>query len=267
MESVASLHRNVLQARPSFVGLDPNLCFIPQWCKYTEPGYHHFYVKEGDESMPAHRLVFALLVGELTSDDFVLHRCGVARCRNLYHLYAGGPTENRLDRLLHNDTRGQSGSNGLIFPSVHMPEPLVLSQQPSRIDRPFAGFSPDKCFFADWLPSTFDGYRQLCVSEYSGKLVGAHRKIYKLFVGPLDRYDIVSHTCGNELTCLNPYHMCITGEEDHRDFDAKHDKRCKINSAGFALIADKSRPIRNVARELGIHPQTARERRADARRS
>ncbi|MFC0167748.1 hypothetical protein ACFFKC_06610 [Pseudoduganella danionis] len=265
MWSSASLHQNVAAAVPTFVGFHPKLCFIPQW--HTSSGYGSIQVKEANKPMSAHRLVVALLVGEITSDDYVLHRCGVAACRNPYHLYVAGPTENYLDRLLHNDTRGQFGPHGLSFPSVHMPEPLALSQQPSRIAKPFAGFSPDKCFFADWLPSTFDGYRQFCASEYSGEFVGAHRKIYELFVGPHNRYGIVSHTCDNEHTCLNPYHLCLTGEEDHRDFDAKHDKRCKISAAGFALIADKSRPISTVARELNIHLQTARGHRANARRS
>lgn len=262
MESQASsLHSEV-----NFVGLHPELCYVALW--YDSHEYRPIQAKEANQMMHAHRMVVALLIGNLASGDMVLHRCGVADCINPYHLYVGGSAENRRDEALHKPTRGQTGPYSLTYPSVSMPQPLVLSQEISRITKSFAGFSPTKCFIADWLPSTSDGYRQLCASEFSGELVGAHRKIYKLFVGPIDRYEIVSHTCGNKHTCLNPYHMRITGrQKSHRDFDFEHDKRVKVSASGLELIADVSRSTTEVALELGIHPQTAYRIRADIKRS
>lgn len=250
----------------NFVGLHPDLCYVALWCDSKE--YRCILVKEANQTMHAHRLVAALLIGNVSSSDMVLHRCGVAGCINPHHLYLGGSVENRRDEVLHKPTRGKTGPYGQTYPSVSMPQPLVLSKEISRIPKSFTGFSPTQCFFADWLPSTPDGYRQLCASEFSGELVGAHRKIYEMFVGPLDRYDIVGHTCRNKHTCLNPYHMRIVGRHKFsRDFDAKHDKRVKVDARGIALIAEGLRSTSDLARELKIHPQTVYRLRADMVRS
>lgn len=267
MGSAASLRHSVAGVWPLFIGLHPELCYVVRGLDL--PKYRCIQVKEANQTMHAHRLVVALLIGKLApSGDMALHRCGVAHCINPYHLYVGGTAENSRDEAKHKPTRGQTGPNELTYPLVYMPEPLVLSQEISRITKSFAGFSPTKCFFADWLPSTSDGYRQLCASEFSGELVGAHRKIYELFIGPIGRYDIVSHTCGNKHTCLNPYHVRLSGQQkSHRDFDFKHDKRFKVDSLGIEIIGNASKSADEVAKILSIHRQTVYQHRAEMRRS
>lgn len=212
----------------SFVGLHRELCFVAAWPD-RKPGYWAIHAKELGMMVHAHRLVVMLLVGPLSRGDMVLHRCGNADCHNPNHMNPAGDAENRRDMLLHAATRGKQGPRSLEYQlsngKVLMPEPLILSCEPSRLAATFQGFSPGHCYCPDWLHPTYDGYLQLCESTYSGKLVGAHRKVYMLFNGPLNRYEIVSHRCGNK-RCLNPYHLVISGlHADRLEFDLKHDRR------------------------------------------
>lgn len=216
--------------------------------------------KEFNRQVGTHRLVVKLLIGTLKFNDMVLHRCGNSRCHNPYHLYVGGDAENLRDRILHREAREQLeplvAADGSGPSRVRTPPPLVLSAEVSRLDARFVGFTPDECFHADWLHPTFDGYRQLCETTHCGDVVGAHRKIYALFNGPLSRYDIVGHRCADH-TCLNPYHLIIAGEHtSRRDFNARHDKRCKLTDAGLDMIADPTQRTAELARNLGLNPQT-----------
>lgn len=175
-------------------------------------------------------------------------------------MYVGGDAENHRDKLLHREARERFellvAPDGSEASRVLTPRRLVLSTEASRLDARFGGFTPDDCFYADWLHPTFDGYRQLCKTTRSGDVVGAHRKIYALFNGPLGRYDLVSHSCADR-TCLNPYHLLITGEHtSRRDFNARHDKRCKLTDAGLDMIADPAQRTAELASKLGLHPQT-----------
>ncbi|MFG6415500.1 HNH endonuclease [Roseateles sp. DC23W] len=146
-----------------------------------------------------------------------------------------------------------------------MPQPLVLSAEDSHLPASFGGFKPGECVHCDWLHSTHDGYQQVHETSMSGEVVGAHRKVYALFNGPLGKYDIVSHACGDR-TCLNPYHLFISGRHPcPRDFDFAHDKRFRLSSEGLARIADLSKSVSELALELGVHPNTVASRRADLR--
>lgn len=265
MPPEADFHQSI------FVGVHPELCFAPTWLSRARRGYATLTAKEFRGTMHAHRLVVMLLLGPIRDDGMALHRCGNAACHNPYHLYVGGDEENRRDKLLHQRADPRWGKLGLTRPvgqhHVHMPHPLALSEEPSHLAMSFGGFTPGKCFHCDWLHPTSDGFRQLCETDLSGEVVGAHRKVYQLFNGPLDRYDILSHTCG-DATCLNPFHLVISGcQAFPRDFDVKHDKRFRLSAYGLALIADFSRRTSDVAEELGVHRQTVSIMRTDLRRS
>lgn len=243
-----------------FLGVSEELCFVATWLPRGPHGYASLLAKEFNRQVGAHRLVVKLLIGTLRGTDMVLHRCGNSQCHNPYHLYVGGDSENLRDRILHREARERFGPPMAPDRSqasrVLTPRPLVLSAEMSRLDTRFVGFTPDECFHADWLHPTFDGYRQLCRTTSSGEVVGAHRKIHALFNGPLDKYDIVSHSCSDK-TCLNPYHLLISGQHtSRRDFNARHDKRCKLTDAGLDMIADPARRTAELASKLGLHPQT-----------
>lgn len=243
-----------------FLGVCEELCFVASWLPRGRHGYASLLAKEFNRQVGAHRLAVKLLIGPLKGEDMVLHRCGNSRCHNPYHLYVGGDAENLRDRILHRDAREHleplAATDERRTSRVLTPRPLVLSQEVSRLDASFTGFTPDKCFHADWLHPTYDGYRQLCRTSWSGEVVGAHRKIHALFVGPLDKYDIVGHSC-SDTTCLNPYHLFISGQHtSRRDFNARHDKRCKLTDAGLDMIADTTLRTAELASKLGLHPQT-----------
>lgn len=251
-----------------FLGVSEELCFVASWLPRGPHGYSSLLAKEFNRQVGTHRLVVKLLIGTLDANDMVLHRCGNSRCHNPYHLYVGGDAENHRDKLLHREARERFellvAPDGSEASRVLAPRPLVLSTEASHLNARFGGFTPGDCFHAAWLHPTFDGYRQLCTTTRSGDVVGAHRKIYALFNGPLGRYDIVGHRCADR-TCLNPYHLFIAGEHSsRRDFNARHDKRCKLTDAGLDMIADPARSTAELARELGLHPQTIRTYRREA---
>lgn len=257
-------NRRVLAKFPKglpFAGFSDELCFIPGWRQPTLKGYHSVTAKEQGTTLSGHKLTMMLLMGpfEWGSLDMVLHRCGNPACLNPNHLYIGGYKENHRDKVLHEGARRSSAViqdaalNAIDW--VKRPRPVALSQEVSRMEAKFRGFVPDACFIADGLCSTFDGYPQLCESNYSGNIVGAHRKIYQLFVGPLDRYDILKHKCKNK-RCLNPYHLVKSGRENSHDWDFKHDKRCKIPQSGYLMMDDFSISTREVAQRIGVHVQT-----------
>lgn len=252
---------------PPFEGFSDELCFIPSWRKTNNAGYHYISAKEFSKTktVAGHRLVMELLLGPF--DASVLHRCGNASCLNPYHLYVGDDEKNSRDRALHEAARNSKTNESSALGAGHWvlkPKPVALSQEESHITSKFSGFLPTRCFFAHWLYFTFDGYPQLCESDHPGSIVGAHRKIYQLFNGPLDSCDILMHACRNK-HCLNPYHIMKSGKEDVDDWNFMHDKRCKINGFGRRLIANRLVSTKEVARILGLHPQTVYELRRSPR--
>lgn len=254
-----------------FVGLHQHLCFVPDWLPRSARGYGSLTAKELRGTVSAHRMVVMLFLGQLADGHMALHRCGNAQCHNPHHLYVGGDTENRRDKLLHQHATERWGSSGVVYAAgdrrVFMPQPLVLSEEACRLATHFAGFSAGKCLRCDWLYPTIDGYVQLRETRMSGEVVGAHRRVYLLFNGPLSKYDIVSHTC-DDRTCLNPFHLYVSGRQaSHRDFDLQHDKRFRLSTHGLALIANFANDAAELAKELGVHPQTVVSLRAALRRS
>lgn len=258
------LNHRVLAKYPKglpFAGFSDELCLIPGWRQPTRKGYHSVTAKELGTTLSGHKLIMKLLMGPLEwdSSDMVLHRCGNPACLNPNHLYIGGYKENHRDKVLHEGARRSSAViqdaalNAIDW--VERPRPVALSEEVSRMDAQFPGFVPNACFIVDGLCPTFDGYQQLCESNYSGRIVGAHRKVYQLFVGPLDRYDILKHKCKNK-RCLNPYHLVKSGRENCHDWDFKHDKRCKISQSGYLMMDYFSISTREVAQIIGVHVQT-----------
>lgn len=244
-----------------FVGLDPALCFEPSWLPRVSHGYASIYTKELDTAMTnAHRLAAKLLLApELQFYDLVLHRCGNARCHNPYHLYIGGNAENSRDRVLHRDSLLRWGRLGLAYPcgryNVQMPQPLAMSAECCRRSSRFSGFSAVDCFHSDWLVRTPDGFAQLPGKILPSCISGAHRRMYALFCGPVDKYDIVSHRCG-DATCLNPYHLVLAGRVDEDAFDMQHDKRFKLSRRDREYIANAQGTAAQLAGRFGVHPQT-----------
>lgn len=248
-----------------FSGLDPARCFIPSWLKRNSSGYASLYAKELRRTVPAHRLTYMLTVGLPAPGEMVLHRCGNAGCINPHHLYTGSDRENLRDKVLHQAARASAieQSDCVAADLVWKPIPIALSEERSSRGLAFEGFSEVGCFLAPWLHETTDGFRQLAGRVMAGDTVGAHRKIFALFNGPLQKLEILRHSCGNA-TCLNPFHLEVCGmHASELDFDARHDKRFKINSKGLEVVADLTRHAWAVAQELGLHPQTVATKRAE----
>jgi len=241
-----------------FAGLPEGRCFVPGW-RADGKRYWLVNAKECGRSMHAHRMAAMLLLGNLISPYMVLHRCGNPNCLHPDHLYVGGPLENHRDKILHQLSKANAvelaspaQSEGV---DILMPMPLTLSREASLLPA-FSGFFPDTCFLAPWLPPTNDGYCQLSESSKSGAVVGAHRKIHLFFNGPLDKYDIVDHTCGDN-KCLNPYHLFKSGQqESRRDFNVAHDERCTVTESDMKLIRNRSETVAGIAGCRGIHEQT-----------
>lgn len=255
-------------SHPTFIGLHDEYCFTPSWLTPNKNGYFSLHISEIRSNEHAHRLVVRILLDPLIEGDMVLHRCGNSSCINPSHLYVGGTEENQRDKILHKMAKINSKQIELSSPvdglRVHLSKPLILSREESRITKKFSGFSPEHCFFDNWLHSTHDGFRQAWNTSVSGEIAGAHRKIYTIFNEPLTRYDILKHTCNNK-NCLNPYHLYISDKADQQDFDIKHDKRFKITKSGHELITDYRKSAKEVALELNIHPQTVIALRANQR--
>lgn len=57
---------------------------------------------EGGKNVLAHRLSIRLFRGELPEGSLACHRCGVRKCVNPAHLYAGSHTDNMRDLALDN---------------------------------------------------------------------------------------------------------------------------------------------------------------------
>lgn len=250
----------------SFSGLNSVNCFIPSWLKRNSSGYASLYAKELGRVVPAHRLAYMLTVGLPADRDMVLHRCGNAGCINPHHLYTGGDQANQRDKVLHQAARASATieqSESSADAQVWKPIPLVLSKERSSQGLKFEGFNADRCLSSPWLNETTDGFWQLPGRVMAGDAVGAHRKIFALFNGPVHKLEILRHSCGNA-TCLNPFHLKVDGiHTSELDFDARHDKRFKINSKGLEVVADLTRHASAVAQELGLHPQTVATKRAE----
>lgn len=74
---------------------DENGCWIWQAQAQHDFGYGQI------SGMNSHRFAFKWAHGNIPTNAWILHRCGVAACCNPDHLYAGSPTENAADTGRH----------------------------------------------------------------------------------------------------------------------------------------------------------------------
>ena len=208
-----------------FTGFKGHACFVAHWHRRTPRGYSTHYVKEASKTINGHRLAFTLLIGAPVGTDMVLHRCGHSSCLNPHHLYLGGDGENLRDRLLHQAVRAATGVQAEHDQAIRVsrPRPVALSQETSRRGLEFEGCTERACVHAPWLASTLDGYLQLPGRTLPGDLVGAHRKVFELFHGPLQSYELVRHSCGDK-RCVNPHHLFVAGTQGPEVFN-QYDRR------------------------------------------
>ena len=115
----------------------------------------------------------------------------------------------------------------------------------------------DDCW--EWTAyKTPDGYGMI---GRDGKVVGAHRAIYELLVGPISDGLTIDHLCLNT-SCMNPSHMePVTREENTRRARARQ-THCKN---GHALVAGRrQRVCRTCANEASARWVRANPPDADA---
>ncbi len=93
----------------------------------------------------------------------------------------------------------------------------------------------DGCW--EWQGAKIKGYG--VIRNDNGKIVGAHRLSYEMFVGPLPSHLQVCHRCDNP-GCVKPSHLFLgTQSDNNRDRDTKGRSgltRCKGERHGMAKL-------------------------------
>lgn len=186
----------------------------------------------------------------------IRHLCGNPLCINYHHLEIGTPQQNSDDKKKHGTNRRtdrlefsvkRRENHSIDFFSVNV---LIKRQQPY-----FKGYDRNRCFDTPWLPKTYDGYPQIKKNDLPGKVNGAHRLLYALFVGPLSNNETVGHTCGNN-GCMNPYHLYIDGYLSDDYLNDNFDKRRTIKSNHKFILADLRISSKDAAKIINCHLQT-----------
>lgn len=117
-------HVNTPQEMLSKVTIDGD-CFRWNGVK-DKDGYGLSSIK--GKKIPAHRAHWILTNGELTSDQYVLHKCKHRDCINLDHLYVGTQKQNIGDQIAA-DTFVRGSKNG----KARLVEDQVLSIRSSTL--------------------------------------------------------------------------------------------------------------------------------------
>jgi hypothetical protein len=82
--------------------IDANGCWL--W----QGGLVHGYGKTSinNKTQRVHRVVYELVMGQISDDTNVLHKCDVRHCCNPEHLWLGTHYDNRKDYCLKHNTTG-----------------------------------------------------------------------------------------------------------------------------------------------------------------
>lgn len=112
---------------------------------------------------------------------------------------------------------------------------------------PFAGVTPENCFFPFHLPLDRNGYSFL--SNGQGSKSRGHRIAYRLFCGSVPPGAMVLHECGNA-QCVNPYHLYLGDAAQNAIDREQHGKTARGFSVPQTKLSD--------ADVLAIRASTAR---------
>lgn len=93
----------------------------------------------------------------------------------------------------------------------------------------------------------------------NGKVIGAHKVSYELFVGKVPHGLDVCHRC-DVRCCVNPHHLFVgTRAENMQDCFAKGrtvSPAAKFSKEEVEKIRSSLTPSKELARELGVHYNT-----------
>lgn len=108
-----------------------------------------------------------------------------------------------------------------------------------------------------WWTGALYGKRSRGCFSYGGKLVGAHRVAYMLYVGIIPDGMQVLHTCDNGM-CVNPAHLWLGTNQDNVN-DAinkgRRKYRSKLLDSEVNSIRGRSKveSAQSLAKEYGVH--------------
>lgn len=113
-----------------------------------------------------------------------------------------------------------------------------------------------------WQGAVVRGYG---ATKIAGKMIRAHRAAYQEFVGEIPEGIFVCHHCDQPL-CINPSHLFLgTPSDNMRDMTNKDRGKFKTGERNINAKCDidmvlsirqDMRPLRVIAKELGIHFST-----------
>lgn len=143
-------------------------------------------------------------------------------------------------------------------------EPGPTPKKLKRLLKNLVPGAPDECWPYTGTCSKRSGHGQIF---WDGRLIGAHRAAYMLFVGPIENGLHVCHACDNP-PCCNPAHLWLgTPQDNTRDMWAKGrgkfpevvgeaNAAAKLTEAQVLEIRASDERSFILARRYGVSPTT-----------